>query len=67
MHSRLLISTSFILALLLCVMLLHAETSKKIFYTGNNGMCSGKTKVVLANPEIKANTFLPSLLMFLEM
>ena len=64
MHTRLLITPSFILMLLLCVMLLHAGTSKTIYCAENNGKLHGKTQVVPASTDFKTNSFLPFLLVF---
>jgi len=44
--------------------LLHAGTSKNMYVANNNDKLQEKSPVVLAAPDFKANSFLPSLLVF---
>ena len=64
MHTRILLTLSLILTLILCVVLLHAGTSKKIYCANNNFKLQEETREILATADFKANIFLPSLLIF---
>lgn len=64
MHTRKLLTLSLILTLLLCVVLLHAGTIKKIYCANNNIKLQEEAREILATADFKANRFLPSLLIF---